>query len=346
MSDVTETKPSLLEAVRLAVRARFYSYRTEQTYVYWIRQYLRFHRMRHPREMGEEQVADYLTWLAVEREVSQSTQNLALNSLLFLHKHVLEQPLGELPRVVRARKQIRLPVVLSVDEVGALLSHLDGMHWMVAGVLYGAGLRLREALGLRVKDLDFAHRAIIVRHGKGGKDRIVTLADELIEPLQNQLRTRRSEHKRDLGRGVGEVWMPAALARKYPNAPLEFAWQFVFAASRPGPDPRSGVVRRHHIHASAVQKAIKRAARRAAKAGNLPHLAPFLCNASSRTGHGYPHGTRAIGPFGSPHHADLHARAAAWRTRGAQPIRRGVDSPADLICLSAREQANRSSSYA
>ena len=263
MSDVTGAKPRLLEAVRLAVRARFYSYRTEQTYVYWIRQYLRFHRMRHPREMGEEQVAEYLTWLAVEREVSQATQNLALNSLLFLYKYVLERPLGELPRVVRARKRVRLPVVLSVDEVGALLSHLDGMHWMIAGVLYGAGLRLREALGLRTKDLDFPHRAIIVRHGKGGKDRIVTLPDELIEPLHNQLRTRRSEHKRDLERGFSEVWMPVALARKYPNAPVELAWQFVFAASRPGPDPRNGGVRRHHIHASAVQKAIKRAARRA-----------------------------------------------------------------------------------
>jgi len=263
MSEMTSAKPRLLEAVRLAIRARFYSYRTEQTYVYWIRQYVRFHRMRHPQEMSEEHVGEYLTWLAVDREVSQATQNLVLNALLFLYKHVLNRPLGELPRVVRARKQIRLPVVLNVDEVGALLSHLDGLHWMVAGVLYGAGLRLREALGLRVKDLDFSHRAIIVRQGKGGKDRVVTLPYVLLEPLRNQLRARRNEHTRDLAHGVGEAWLPVALTRKYPNAPFEFAWQFVFAASRPGPDPRTGVIRRHHIHASAVQKAIKRAVRQA-----------------------------------------------------------------------------------
>ncbi|MFT5450046.1 MAG: integron integrase [Gammaproteobacteria bacterium] len=214
-------------------------------------------------DLSEEHVGEYLTWLAVDRKVSQATQHLDLNALLFLYKHVLGRPLGELPRVVHARKRIRLPVVLSVDEIGTLLLHLDGLHWMVAGVLYGAGLRLREALGLQGKDLDFAHRAIIVRHGKGDKDRIVTLPDELLESLHNQLRTRRSERKRDLVRGVGEVWLPVTLARKYPNAPFEFAWQFVFSASRPDPDPRTGVVRRHHIHASAEQKSSKRAVRRA-----------------------------------------------------------------------------------
>lgn len=262
---------SLLDAVRQAIRGRHYSYRTEQSYLYWIRYFVRFHRRRHPREMGEIEVGAFLTWLAVEREVAAATQDQALNALVFLYRAVLERPLGDLPQVVRAKVPRRLPGVLSIDEVGALLSHLEGVHWLIAGLLYGSGLRLREASGLRlreasslrVKDLDFAHRAIVVREGKGAKDRVVTLPDDLLHPLAQLVDSRRLEHRRDCERGVGAVCLPAALARKYPRAPYEFGWQFVFATRRPGPDPRSGEVRRHHLHASAIQKAIKRAVRAA-----------------------------------------------------------------------------------
>ena len=254
---------SLLDAVRRAIRVRHYSYRTEQSYLYWVRYFVRFNRRRHPREMGEAEVGAFLTWLAVERQVAAATQDQALNALVFLYRAVLEQPLGNLPQVVRAKVPRRLPSVLSIEEVGTLLSHLEGVHWLIAGLLYGSGLRLREALNLRIKDLDFAHRAIMVRDGKGAKDRVVTLPDDLSCPLAQLIESRRIEHRRDCERGVGAVCLPTALARKYPHAPYEFGWQFVFAARRPGPDPRSGEVRRHHIHASAIQKAIKRAVRAA-----------------------------------------------------------------------------------
>jgi len=263
MGGNTKRPAGLFEAVRQAIRVRHYSYQTEKAYLYWVRGFVRFHQRRHPREMGATEVGAYLTWLAVERQVSAATQDQALSALVFLYRGVLMCPLGDLPQVVRAKRPVRLPVVLDIDEVAAVLAQLEGQHWMVAGLLYGWGLRLREALGLRVKDLDFGHRAIVVRRGKGGKDRVVTLPDELIVPLRRHLDVRLVEHGRDLERGVGEVWLPDALARKYPNAPREFGWQFVFAASRPGPDPRTGVVRRHHIHASAIQKVIKRAVRRA-----------------------------------------------------------------------------------
>ena len=164
----------LFEAVRQAIRVRHYSYQTEKAYLYWVRGFVRFHRKRHPREMGESEVGAFLTWLAVQRQVSAATQDQALNALIFLYRHVLLQPLGDVSGVVRAKRPVRLPVVLSIDEVAAVLSHLDGAHWMIAGLLYGSGLRLREALCLRVKDLEFAHRAIVVRNGKGGKDRVVT----------------------------------------------------------------------------------------------------------------------------------------------------------------------------
>ena len=252
---------TLVDAVRQSIQVRHYSYRTEQSYVYWIRCFVRFHRGRHPREMGEAEVGAFLTWLAVQRQVAAATQDQALNAFEFLYRQVLERPLGDLPQVVRAKIPRRLPSVLSIDEVAAVLSHLEGVHWIVAALLYGSGLRLREALSLRIKDFDFPRLAIIVRHGKGGKDRVVTLPDELVLPLQRLIESRRIEHARDCERGVGAVCLPHALERKYPRAPFEFGWQFVFAARRPGPDPRSGEVRRHHIHTSAIQKAIKRAVR-------------------------------------------------------------------------------------
>ena len=261
--DSTGGKPRLLDVVRRAIRARHYSYKTEKAYLFWVRRFVRFCGRRHPRSLREAEVGEFLTHLAVERRVAAATQNQALNALVFLYRYVLEEPLGDLPAVTRAKRVQRIPVVLSVDEVADVLVRLEGVYWLVGGLLYGSGLRLREAVCLRVKDLDFPRLALIVRDGKGGKDRVVTLPSELVAPLQRHLALRRDEHARDVQRGVGSVYLPHALERKYPNAPFEWGWQFVFAARAPARDPRSGVERRHHVHESAVQKAIKRAVRAA-----------------------------------------------------------------------------------
>ncbi len=257
-------KPSpFLEQVRRAIRVRHYSIRTERSYVDWVRRFILFHGKRHPAEMGEREVADFLTWLAVQRKVAPATQNQALNALVFLYRHVLERPLGELGPVTRAKRQRRLPVVLSHDEVRALLRHLEGVHWLCACLMYGSGLRLTECLRLRVKDLDFRQRAILVRHGKGGKDRVVTLPDELIKPLQRHLEGVKNIHEKDLADGFGEVWLPYALARKYPGAGKSWGWQYVFPATRRSIDPYSGKERRHHLDETALQKAVKHAVRKA-----------------------------------------------------------------------------------
>jgi integron integrase len=207
------------------------------------------------------EVGAFLTHLAVDRKVSPSTQNQALNALVFLYDKVLERPLGEVPGVVRAAKKPRIPVVLTQDEVARVLAALSGIYWLIGCLQYGSGLRLMESVRLRVKDLDFAHRAIFVRAGKGGKDRVVTLPDELIDPLQAHLANRRTLFEQDRRAGHGAVYLPFALARKYPNAPREWGWQYVFPASKVSADPRSAVHRRHHVDESAVQKAVRRAVR-------------------------------------------------------------------------------------
>ena len=215
-----EGKPErspFLDAVRVAIRVRHYSYRTEQAYVQWVKRFILFSGKRHPSEMGEAEVAAFLTNLAVARRVSAGTQNQALNALVFLYKYVLERPLGDIVGAVRAKRRQRLPVVLTPEEVGELLGHLQGVYWLIGCLLYGSGLRLREAVGLRVKDFDFDHRALLVRDGKGGKDRVVTMPDDVIVPLGRHLEVRRTVHERDLARGHGAVWLPHALARKYPN---------------------------------------------------------------------------------------------------------------------------------
>lgn len=252
-----------LESVRVAIRVRHYSYRTEQAYIHWVRRFIIFCRKRHPRELGEPDVAAFLSDLAVRRNVSSSTQNQALNALVFMYREVLDRPLGEVAGVVRAKRTRRLPTVLSRNEVRSLLAEMRGTSWLVACVLYGSGLRLREALSLRVKDIDFGRHALIVRQGKGGKDRIITLPELLHDPLKRHLAARRTLWKRDLSNGPIRASLPDALSRKYPKAPLEWGWQFVFPATVPGPDPRSGEVRRHHIHPTAISKAVRRAAQRA-----------------------------------------------------------------------------------
>ena len=252
-----------IDSLRNAIRVRHYSIRTEQSYVGWVKHFIFFHGKRHPKDMGEQEVGAFLTHLAVNKNVAASTQNQALNALVFLYKAVLNRPLGDINGVVRAKKPQRLPVVLSCEEVRQVLDHIQGVHWLIACLLYGSGLRLMEAVRLRVQDLDFNQCAIYVRNGKGGKDRMVTLASELIVPIQRHLETVRTLHERDLSQGYGEVYLPYALARKYPNAPSVWGWQYVFPSKNLSKDPRSGVTRRHHLDESCVQRAVKIAVRKA-----------------------------------------------------------------------------------
>lgn len=256
-------KPSpFIAKVRDAIRVRHYSLRTEQTYVDWIKRFIYFHKMKHPDEMSTAEVNAFLTHLAVNRNVAPNTQNQALNALNFLYRQVLNRPLEGIC-AVRATKKQKLPVVLELDEVRALLKHLHGIHWLAACLMYGSGLRLMECCRLRVMHLDFSHRAIRVINGKGAKDRVVTLPDNLIEPLQLHLGAVKNMHNKDLADGFGEVYLPYALARKYPNAGKAWTWQYVFPATGLSADPYSGVMRRHHIDESAIQKAVKHAVRKA-----------------------------------------------------------------------------------
>jgi integron integrase len=212
----TRKQSPFLEQVRAAVRVCHYSIRTEQTYVGWIVRFIHYCDCRHPKDLGEAEA--FLSHLAVDLRVSASTQNQALNALVFLYRFVLERPLAAMHGVVHAKRPERLPVVLTTEEVGRLLRSMDDTHWLLACLMYGSGLRLMEAVRLRVKDLDFPRRAVFVRNGKGGKDRVVTMPDELIVPLRRQLQWAKLLHEKDLGDGFGDVHLPHALARKYPSA--------------------------------------------------------------------------------------------------------------------------------
>jgi integron integrase len=253
--------PKLLDHVRERLRFKHYSIRTEETYLLWIRRFILFHNKRHPRDMAAAEVEAFLTHLAVVRNVSASTQNIALNAVLFLYKQVLQIELPWLDGVVRAKKPVRLPVVLSRDEVNRLLDNLEGTFQLMARLMYGTGMRLMECVRLRVKDIDFGRHEILVRDGKGGKDRITVLPRVLIISLQNHLARVALLHADDLANGFGEVYLPHALARKYPSAPREWAWQFVFPANGFSIDPRSKVKRRHHVYEQSFQRAIKKAVR-------------------------------------------------------------------------------------
>jgi integron integrase len=253
--------PRLFDRVRMAVRTRHYSRRTEEAYLAWTKRYVLFHRKRHPAAMGAEEVNAFLSHLAVEGHVSTSTQAQALSALVFLYRHVLEDPLPWIDDIVRARRSRKLPVVLSREEVRLLLGAMRGVPRLVAAVLYGGGLRLLEALRLRVKDVDFSARLLVVREGKGAKDRRTMLPDSLSRPLQAQVEFVRRVHRKDVAAGRGEVWLPDALERKYANAARELAWQYLFPASRLSVDPASGIERRHHLDESAVQRAVKEAVR-------------------------------------------------------------------------------------
>jgi integron integrase len=245
------------------MRLKHYSYRTEQAYMDWIRRFILFHHKRHPQEMGAQEIEAFLTHLAVHENVAASTQNQALQAILFLYREVLGREITEPIQAMRARKPKRLPTVLTREEVLLLFNQMSGIHKLIAQLLYGSGLRLMEALRLRVKDLDFEYRTITVRDGKGEKDRITILPDLLQDPLRHHLEQVRRLHQQDLDQGYGAVYLPEALARKYPNAEREWGWQWVFPSPRLSLDPRTGVIRRHHLDPSSVQRAIREAARAA-----------------------------------------------------------------------------------
>ena len=255
--------PKLLDRVRTAIRTRHLSGRTEEAYVFWIRRYILFHDKRHPASLGAEEVTRFLSSLAVKRRLSASTQNQALSSLLFLYRHVLGVDLPWLDGLVRAKRPMHLPVVLSRGEVAAILSQLTGPGWLMAMLLYGAGLRLLECLRLRVKDADFARGEITVRQGKGGRDRRTMLPAAIRAPLAAHLERVRRQHEADRTRGAGWVELPHSLGRKYPNAGREWAWQWVFPATRGYRHPETGQRRRHHFHESALQRVVREAVIRA-----------------------------------------------------------------------------------
>jgi integron integrase len=260
---VREDHAPLLERLAAEVRRRKYSIRTEQAYESWIGRFILFCGNEDPRVVGEDRIVAFLEDLAVRGQVSASTQNQALNALVFLFKQVLKRELGQLEDFARPKRPKRLPVVLERVEVVQLLEQLEGTQHMMAALLYGTGMRLMECVRLRVQDVDFHYHQIVVRDGKGQKDRVVPLPRRLEQPLREQLQNARALHRRDLEQGYGEVFLPDALARKWPNAPREWHWQYVFPSGRLSVDPRGGKTRRHHMHENGLQKAVKAAAQKA-----------------------------------------------------------------------------------
>ena len=258
---IASKSPRLLDQVRRLMRERKLAYTTEKTYLHWIRRYIRFHKMRHPSEMGAVEVDEFLSWLAVERRVSPSTQAIALNALVFLYERFFEKSLGSLT-FKRSRTQRRIPEVLSHDEAMAIIRLIDHKPiCLLVKLLYGSGLRQAECCSLRIKDIDFSMSELIVRHGKGRKDRRTVLPDLLHTDLAVQINAVEKLHQYDLANGFGEVFMPDALARKYPNSAREVGWQYVFPARAPATDPATGVIRRHHIHPTWVRKHVTKAVR-------------------------------------------------------------------------------------
>lgn len=252
-------KPKLLDQVRLAIRTRHYSYHTEKAYVAWIKRYIFFHNKRHPVEMAEPEIGQFLSSLARDSRVSASTQNQALNALLFLYNEVLDKKIGLIQGVVRAKRSRRLPIVLTKEEVKRVLDCMSGTPWLMALLLYGAGLRLMECCRLRVKDIDFSRNQITVRAGKGDKDRYTMLPAAAKEPLLRHLQTVKRQHEEDLRKGLGRVVLPNALERKYPNAGKEWGWHWLFPATSHYTDQVTGEKRRHHLHESVLQRAFKEA---------------------------------------------------------------------------------------
>ena len=257
---MSKYRRKLLDQVRATLRRKHYSLSTERSYIEWIRRFIRFHQLKHPRQMGKEEIEAFLNHLAIDKNVAASTQNQALNAIVFLYKVVLETPLDFPLENIRARRPKHLPTVLTREEVAQVLDCLSGRYRLMTQLLYGGGLRLSECLRLRVKDLDFGQHAIIVREGKGGRDRSTIFPEKLIHPLRRELSRTKRIHEQDLNEGNGLVYLPQALERKYPLAAAEWIWQFIFPSPRLSIDPRTGVLRRHHVSRNALQRAIRQAA--------------------------------------------------------------------------------------
>ncbi|MBV7333909.1 integron integrase [Chloroflexi bacterium TSY] len=259
----SDSQPKLLDKVRAKIRFKNYSIRTERSYVSWITRFILFHNKRHPTEMGVPEIESFLTHLAVKENVAASTQNQALCALLFLYKHVLDIDLPLPVTPLWAKKPERLPIVLTREEVWQVIDQMSGLHQMMATLLYGTGMRLMECIRLRVKDVDFGQRLIIVRDAKGQKDRTTMLPESLEQPIQNQLAWAKTLHEYDLSQGHGAVYLPNALERKYPNSNRQWGWQYVFPADKLSVDPRTNVTRRHHLHEHTLQRAVRKAVRAA-----------------------------------------------------------------------------------
>jgi integron integrase len=320
-----DPEPRLLDQVLEVIRLRHYSIRTEQAYLQWITRFILFHHKRHPRDMGATEVTAFLSDLAIRRNVAASTQNQALHAILFLYRHVLQIKLPWLDELQRAKKPQHLPVVFTREEVKALLAQLQGTLWLMAMLTYGCGLRLLECLRLRVKDMDFQYRQILVRDAKGQKDRVTMLPGTLIEPLRTHLSRVRGLHEADLRDGFGRVYLPHALASKYPNADREWGWQYVFPSSRRSIDPRSGVERRHHAPEDALQRAVKQAIRKAGivKPGSVHTLRHSFATHLLESGYDIRTVQELLG------HADV--KTTMIYTHVLNRGGRGVVSPADLI---------------
>ncbi len=265
----TPPQQKFLDQLRDILRAKHYSDSTEESYVAWVRRFILFHHKKHPQEMGEKEVEEFLTHLAVVEQISASTQNQALCALMFTYRYLVKQPLSETIKAVRAKRPQHLPVVLTVSEARSLLNHMTGTPFLVAQMLYGSGLRLMEGLRLRVKDVDFKQQQIIVRDAKGQQDRVTILPSSVVEPLRSHLIDVKYQHEKDLRDGYGQVYLPSALERKYRKADRDWSWQYVFPARCRSTDPRSELGRRHHLDATVIQKALKRAVKAAAIQKNV-----------------------------------------------------------------------------
>ena len=287
--------PELYRAVVTAIRVAGYAIRTEQTYLQWVERFIRFHDWRPADSLNSSDVDAFLEYLAVKRNVSDSTQNQALCAIVFLYGKVLKRDLGAFGEFARAKRPRQLPVVLSQVEVRALLQALNGRHALMAGLLYGTGMRLMECIRLRVLDIDFDYQQIIIRQGKGGKDRVAPLPQRLTDTICRHLETVHETFVKDTQDGHGEVFLPDALARKYPNAPREWRWQYLFPSSRISVDPRSGKMRRHHIHENGLQKAVKQASNAAGIQKKVGCHTPLLRHPPDRGGVRSPHGAGAVG---------------------------------------------------
>lgn len=317
--------PRLLDRVRQTIRARHYSPRTEKSYVAWIRRYVVFHGKRHPSEMGTDEVRTFLSWLATEKRVSASTQNQALSALLFLYRDVPGGEIGWIDKIVPAKRSTRLPVVLTPSEVRSVLGHLKGTSWLMASLMYGTGLRLMECCRLRAKDVDFGRREIVVRDGKGRKDRVTMLPDSLKEALQVHLVRAKEKHARDLTAGTGAVALPGALDRKYPAAAREWGWQWVFPAARFYADRETGELKRHHRHESVLQRDVKDATRKAGitKPASCHTLRHSFCDALAAVRHRHPDDPGTARPPGRDDNDDLHPcseQGRAWREEPVGPV--------------------------